>query len=461
MKKTFLTFILSLLLAIVSLLGQWTIGYNTVHDVHAQLEDDHPLFIFNSSVFPSTYADILFTNDFNSTIGRIRNDYEAEQISFGFQNQDASFRFNLSTSDLLSDDPADQGIFVIGQAGYANSNYLSFDNNEIQSRRGDIGANLYLNYRGGDVSIGQEDIYYDALNEQLGIGTKDNGQYKVAIGGSDFALKLDAPHPRIQFNDGVEEKAYIRNFASDMYYINQSQGYSYFGNGGLTMLSLDAQGYLGIGENEPAVPLHIKHDAEEMLRLESTGEDYTYMSFYNAGQRKAYIVNTASNMFYMNEEDGDSFIGNGGIPQMVIRGDGNVGIGSFEPEYKLEVAGSGNFTGELTAASDRKLKKSIKPIEDANEIIKKLNPVEYYYRSEEYSDLNLSKTKRWGLIAQEVEEILPELVSTKQRGICTNGEWEDYKAINYIDLIPILIEAFQKNQEEITSLKEQLEIQNQ
>ena len=56
-----------------------------------------------------------------------------------------------------------------------------------------------------------------------------------------------------------------------------------------------------------------------------------------------------------------------------------------------------------------------------------------------------------GLIAQEVEEIVPEVVNTIEDSL---GELSDIKVVNYSALVPVLIEAIKEQQQEIERLKE-------
>ena len=137
---------------------------------------------------------------------------------------------------------------------------------------------------------------------------------------------------------------------------------------------------------------------------------------------------------------------------LTLRESGRVGINDSTPSFDLDVNGDGNFTGELTAASDLKLKRNIVSIAGATETINQLNPVTYEFRSDEFPDLKLSDGQRWGLIAQEVEAILPDLISENGSAIHRNGEEISIKSLNYIDLIPVMIKAIQEQDAEIQAL---------
>ncbi len=94
--------------------------------------------------------------------------------------------------------------------------------------------------------------------------------------------------------------------------------------------------------------------------------------------------------------------------------------------------------------SDIRLKENIRPLKNGLNIIEKLNSYEYNFKAD------LKKRERFGFIAQEVIKFLPEVVEI--------GEDPDkLMAINYIDLIPILVNAIQEQQNLIDSQKSKIE----
>jgi hypothetical protein len=124
---------------------------------------------------------------------------------------------------------------------------------------------------------------------------------------------------------------------------------------------------------------------------------------------------------------------------------GNVGIGTATPNSKLSVIGtisaSGNVTvggalrsvGDVIAffTSDARLKDNAKPIESALEKVKKISGIEF-----DWSDKQSVHTGHdVGVLAQEIETVLPEAVTTREDG---------YKAVKYEKIIPLLIEAIKE-----------------
>jgi hypothetical protein len=138
--------------------------------------------------------------------------------------------------------------------------------------------------------------------------------------------------------------------------------------------------------------------------------------------------------------------------------------------------------------SDKSLKHHIEEFSDALGIINKLKPKHYEFRQDgSFAEMNLPRGKHYGLIAQELEEVLPSLVKeaphppshARPQALDTmeaNGqapgkatvpheshgettkETLKIKAVNYTELIPILVKGMQelsKKDEEIDHLKEE------
>lgn len=126
-------------------------------------------------------------------------------------------------------------------------------------------------------------------------------------------------------------------------------------------------------------------------------------------------------------------------------------------------AGNLWYTGALTSTSDLKLKKNIRPLSDALSLLMKLAPRTYDFRVDEFPSIGLSNEHQFGLIAQDVEKVLPQLVSTGHTPATLDEDGKvtqeavDYKGINYISLLPILIAGVQEQQAIIDTQKERIE----
>lgn len=107
--------------------------------------------------------------------------------------------------------------------------------------------------------------------------------------------------------------------------------------------------------------------------------------------------------------------------------------------YQLEVSGSIKASGAVIQGSDKRLKENIEPIPFALDKIKDLRGVNY--------NLTGNSELEAGFIAQEVQEVIPEVVSEDKNG---------YLGINYSGIIPYLVEAVKELKEEIKDLKSKL-----
>jgi hypothetical protein len=129
-----------------------------------------------------------------------------------------------------------------------------------------------------------------------------------------------------------------------------------------------------------------------------------------------------------------------------------VGIGVTNPAYPLEVAGDINAIGKVYAnglqlTSDRRFKQDIKTLPGTLAQVQRLRGVSYTFRQKEFAARNFPTGQQIGVIAQELEQVFPELVTTAADG---------YKAVNYAQLTPVLIEAIKELASQNTALRQQL-----
>ncbi|MCF7803627.1 MAG: tail fiber domain-containing protein [Candidatus Marinimicrobia bacterium] len=130
-------------------------------------------------------------------------------------------------------------------------------------------------------------------------------------------------------------------------------------------------------------------------------------------------------------------------------------------------SGDVHVTGEFTNPSDIKLKENIQPVGSVLGKLKQLQAKSFNYKRNDprYKPMNLASGKRVGFIAQNMEKLFPELVSEdafidpEAPGAEKAGEEPEpikYKSINYIELIPVLVQAIQEQQQEIEALKQEI-----
>jgi hypothetical protein len=148
----------------------------------------------------------------------------------------------------------------------------------------------------------------------------------------------------------------------------------------------------------------------------------------------------------------------GGTGQFAV----NVGIGTPTPSEKLQVVGDirigtgyswgclYNFDGSSwwgVCSSDARLKRDIRPFDPVLGRVVQLQPVRFRWRADEFPDRHFGNGLNSGLIAQDVEKIFPELVSTDDKG---------YKTVNYAELPYLTLAAVKELKVENDALKAQL-----
>ncbi len=132
--------------------------------------------------------------------------------------------------------------------------------------------------------------------------------------------------------------------------------------------------------------------------------------------------------------------GGGGNKDFLISTAGQVGIGTTDPRAKLHVGGDVR-ADQFTQSSSRRWKKNIATIENALDKVMQLRGVSYQWKKNDQDQI--------GLIAEEVGEIIPEIVDYEENGV-------DASSVNYAALVPLLIEALKEQQAQIEELKMRL-----
>ena len=118
----------------------------------------------------------------------------------------------------------------------------------------------------------------------------------------------------------------------------------------------------------------------------------------------------------------------------------------FNISDDIHVTGTIQATDDIIAyaSSDRELKNNISPIENPLEKINSIGGYSFDWNTEKQ---HIYKGKDYGVVAQEIEEILPELVQTREDG---------YKAVKYDKLVSLLIEGIKELSNEVTKLKQEI-----
>lgn len=129
-------------------------------------------------------------------------------------------------------------------------------------------------------------------------------------------------------------------------------------------------------------------------------------------------------------------------------------VGDYQNRFTVKRGGNADLAGRFNSngineTSDKRYKKNITDLENSLEKIQQLRGVHYYWKVDEFPYKGFSDGKEIGVIAQEVEKIFPELVTTDEKG---------YKSVQYSHLVPVLVEAIKEQQSMIEKQKNEIGI---
>ncbi len=223
-------------------------------------------------------------------------------------------------------------------------------------------------------------------------------------------------------------------------------------------------GNVGIGTSSPSEKLHVNTIGDSYIRISSSaaaksgikmiGGTLGIASIYHDDNSQDIKIDWDSSNLMTIKTNGNVGIGisspeskldvNGTLKaantngSLIFASSGNVGVGTTTPGYKLVVSGDIYATGDIIAYSDERLKSNVSTLSNALDKVNQMRGVSY----------TLTKTgqKSIGLIAQEVQKILPEIVAEK----------EEYLGVAYGNIVGLLVEAIKELNEKVRSLENKL-----
>ena len=269
--------------------------------------------------------------------------------------------------------------------------------------------------------VNSTNIYNNGTNVGIGL---TNPTQKLAVNGAVHAGGSSGMAFMIG-NDAYLEDINSTNTVRLTGNSNNTLGGLYIGGNNQNLITASGNSYfngtgnVGVGTNSPSQKLHVNGN---MLT------NRVYLMDVNHSIR----AQSGVGLVFATYGVGDV---------MVLRQDtGRLGIGMTNPSYRLDVNGTVRAVEFIYTSSDSRLKENIKTIINPLDKVTALRGVTFDWKNSNSSSL--------GLIAQEVENIFPEIVSTDDEG---------FKSIQYSSLVAPLIEAVKEQQKQISSLESRIQ----
>ena len=341
----------------------------------------------------------------------------------------------------------------------------------------------------GDISFYEdtgttEKFFWDASAESLGIGT-------TSTGSETFVVEKSSGTPTIRINAPTGSQAQLKLQAdgtvtdTQMIHANTdaSLGFSRWdGAAYQERMRIDNSGNVGIGTSSPSTklsvvsstnagisvndgtvntilyntssangtigtttnhPMAVYTNNTERMRIDSSGNVRLTQNFYTPDY--GYIGNSAGTFSGINTGFQTLSGGSGylityvnGSESMRIDASGNLLVGTTTGSDKVTVNGTVSATN-FNTTSDATLKTNVETLTGSLDAVKAMRGVSYDWIENGNSEV--------GVIAQEVEAIVPDVVSTNDQGI---------KSVKYGNLVGVLIEAIKEQQQRIEALEAKL-----
>lgn len=333
------------------------------------------------------------------------------------------------------------------------------------------GMNANSHFFIGRNSLDDNGTFHINHDSKIGIGTNDPRTRLHVVGGGDAGLSSSTGYLVLgniaSANMVMDENEIIArdNGVPQVLHLNAD-------GGGVVMNAHSAvsgevhflsNGRVGLGTPLPLVKLHL---AQGTIRLDELAVSSKSIALIDAlGNLDTIHLTSSSDVLLGDGTFGTApssadnlgnhtattglklngnLVSNNGTGGLAFDNLGNASIGgAVNSGFKLYVYGKLKSDG-ITEMSDERLKKDIKTLDGALSNILQLRGVSYNWRQKNEAGVEFEKGLQIGLIAQEVEAVLPELVDTDDQG---------FKSVEYSKLVSVLIEAVKEQNGQIEALK--------
>jgi len=392
------------------------------------------------------------TGVFTSSITQYTDALARASISITTTGTSGASTYNSTTGVLNV--PQYQGAITLTTTGTSGAATFSSNTLNIPQYQAVLtnpvtgtGTSGHVAYWNGSGSIaGSANHFWDNTNVRLGIGTASPGSpLTFYVSAFNKTTLGDARVIRLENSDGtvqVNSRQEI-GFGYSTAYQPVVIGHQITNNTDFTNGSFYIAVRSGTGNTAPVTALTISSDGTALFTAQVTARSFTIKeASVSRGGLNPYNLVTGSGSDYsigIFSESGIFFASGGSVTkQGVITNGGNWLLGTTSDNgERLYVSGAIRATSTITANSDICLKKNLLKIENALEKVEQINGYTYEFKDDD-------SKRHAGVIAQEIQTVLPEIVNKGNDGIL---------GVEYGNISALLIEAIKEQNIKIKNLE--------
>ena len=261
-------------------------------------------------------------------------------------------------------------------------------------------------------------------------GTPTAAVELISTGGIEITSASSAGYIDLKNNNGEDYDVRLATNSGGDFYVSTL--------GTTKRLTILDTGEVGIGTDAPGDKLQVENGA---IKSNWVSPATTISSFHGITDDNSairLILENNSGSVQLRKDDGFSSIRNNDSDEFRIYGNG---VHNFTFQHDGDFFARGDVTA-FASLSDRKLKENIENIPNALEKVSKINGVTFNYIG--------SSESMTGVIAQEVQEVLPEVIYQTVDNTREDGR---ALAVRYGNMVGLLIEAIKELKAEVEQLK--------
>lgn len=392
--------------------------------------------------FDSTAANDIITINASGQVG-INDTTPSYQLDVRSSAGASTANFSAgsnTTINLYSDNNAsgpfrfvsqDDALYLKAQAAAisTDNSFIKYDESSNKLR---LMSGAYLDNT-GNMGIGvaapqtKLDVNGTIRASNVSSGTPTAAVELISTGGIEITSATSAGYIDLKNNNGEDYDVRLAT--------NSAGDFSISTLGTTKRLTVLDTGEIGIGTDAPTQELHV---VGQILSSITSGDNAGLTVTTGSNGVSSITIDNSTGNIQLRKDDGFSSIRNNDSDEFRIYGNG---VHNFTFQHDGDFFARGDVTA-FASFSDRQLKENIENIPNALEKVSKINGVTFNYIG--------SKESMTGVVAQEVQEVLPEVVYETVDNTREDGR---ALAVRYGNMVGLLIEAIKELKAEVEVLK--------